>query len=87
MTATRVGLSSECRAAADAALMGFASESAHGERRQLDEALKEALDEPMGNHNGMGRCAARLGRSCGLSARSGSGIGLPYRPVGWTIRR
>jgi hypothetical protein len=57
--------------------------SAHGERRQLDEAL----DEPMGNHNGMTRRAARLGRSCGLSARSGSGIGLPYRPVGWTIRR
>jgi hypothetical protein len=27
----------------------FASGSAHGERRQLDEAL----DEPMGNHNGM----------------------------------
>ena len=33
--------------------------SAHGERRQLDEAL----DEPMGNHNGMTRRAARLGRS------------------------
>src|ERR1035437_9790790 len=29
--------------------------SAHGERRQLDEAL----DEPMGNHNGMTRRAAR----------------------------
>ena len=60
-----------------------ASRCAHGERRQLDEAL----DEAMGNHNGMTRRAARLGRSCGLSARSGSGIGLPYRPVGWTIRR
>jgi hypothetical protein len=63
--------------------IGDRSPIAHGERRQLDEAL----DEPMGNHNGMTRRAARLGRSCGLSARSGSGIGLPYRPVGWTIRR
>jgi hypothetical protein len=59
------------------------SRSAHGERRQLDEAL----DEPMGNHNGMTRRAARLGRSCGLSARSGSGIGLPYRPVAQPVEQ
>jgi hypothetical protein len=32
MAATRVGLSSESRAAADAALMGFASGSRHGNR-------------------------------------------------------
>jgi hypothetical protein len=43
--------------------------------------------ELMGNHKPDDSRAARLGRARGLSARSGSGVGLPYRPVGWTIRR
>ena len=43
--------------------------------------------ELMGNHKPDDSRAARLGRARGLSARSGSGIGLPYRPVGWTSRR
>jgi hypothetical protein len=56
--------------------------SAHGERRQLDEAL----DEPVGNHNGMTRRAARLGGERGLSAQR-LGYRIAVYPVGWTIRR